>query len=315
MRKLQSIQVLRGVAACAVVFHHAYRQVDPDTFARVGAAGVDLFFVISGFIMATIGPGRSPTRFMSDRIWRIFPLWLVAVSPWFIWGRQDVPTTLASLTLWPIWNGNFTAPALLLGWSLCFEMLFYFAFAAALATRAFVPLSVFLVCLFVGAPNDLTAYLGSPLIFEFLAGVLIAQINPTKHGALFIAVGILWLCLAPVVYYQELFGAGGFARVFSWGVPAALIVFGALSFEDRLSSRLARPFVLLGNASYSIYLFHLIPVRVITYHWTAALAGGILTGLAAWWLIERPLLGLRRAGTLRWGRHIPSLKRTAQRPS
>jgi len=52
-----------------------------DTFARVGTAGVDVFFVISGFIMATIAAGKTPTEFMADRIWRIFPIWLVAVSP------------------------------------------------------------------------------------------------------------------------------------------------------------------------------------------------------------------------------------------
>lgn len=314
MRKLRSIQVLRGIAACAVVLHHAYRHVDPDTFARVGAVGVDLFFVISGFIMATIGPGRSPGRFMVDRIWRIFPLWLIAVSPWLMTSLER-PTLLASLTLWPIYGDGFSSPALLVGWSLCFEMLFYCAFALALASRAYVPLCVFLACAVIGPRIDLLAYLGSPLIFEFLAGVCIAQLKPTRYGTALIGIGLLWLSVTPVDYYSEVWRTGAWIRLGAWGVPSALIVYGVRSLEDRFSSPVFAPLVLLGDASYSIYLFHFIPVRVISYHWLASAMAGILTGLAAWLLIETPLLRLRSAGKLQWGRYIRNPKRIGPRPS
>ena len=83
MQKFRSIQVLRAVAACAVVVLHAYPSSHtPNGNAGYGAFGVDLFFVISGFIMAQIAPERSPQRFLRDRLWRIYPLWWVAVLPW-----------------------------------------------------------------------------------------------------------------------------------------------------------------------------------------------------------------------------------------
>ena len=65
--RLRSVQVLRGIAAMAVVAHHAF------SGTRIGAAGVDLFFVISGFIMATCGRDRRPLEFLADRAWRIYP--------------------------------------------------------------------------------------------------------------------------------------------------------------------------------------------------------------------------------------------------
>ena len=65
--RLRSIDMVRGLAALAVVFAH----VD-DRFA-VGAAGVDFFFVVSGFVMAHVSRNRTPAQFLEDRAWRIFP--------------------------------------------------------------------------------------------------------------------------------------------------------------------------------------------------------------------------------------------------
>lgn len=86
MRKLESIQVLRGIAASMVVIMHAWGvstlQQQPHNPVRLGAAGVDLFFVISGFIMATISAGKTPREFLIDRLWRIYPIWWIACSVW-----------------------------------------------------------------------------------------------------------------------------------------------------------------------------------------------------------------------------------------
>jgi peptidoglycan/LPS O-acetylase OafA/YrhL len=73
VQKLRSVQALRAIAACAVVVLHAV----PDARAPVGgagygAAGVDLFFVISGFIMANVSKGRTGSEFVRDRLWRIY---------------------------------------------------------------------------------------------------------------------------------------------------------------------------------------------------------------------------------------------------
>src|SRR5689334_19031444 len=104
MHKLQSIQVLRGVAACAVVIHHFCDNDNPASAARLGAAGVDLFFVISGFIMATIAWDREPIDFLRARVWRIYPLWLISSVPLAWVFGTDAYQFLTTLTLWPIWD-------------------------------------------------------------------------------------------------------------------------------------------------------------------------------------------------------------------
>ena len=95
--RLRSIQVLRGIAAMAVVAHHAFDG------PRLGAAGVDLFFVISGFIMATCTGARSPGQFLADRAWRIYPLWLIAVAPWIVMNPESFLVIVRSIS-----SGRFT---------------------------------------------------------------------------------------------------------------------------------------------------------------------------------------------------------------
>src|SRR3954447_5293409 len=126
MQKLRSIQVLRAVAACAVVVLHAY----PDAHAPVGnagygAAGADLFFVISGFIMANVSQGRTGREFLGDRLWRIYPLWWVAVLPWLFMLPRGPTFIASSITLWPIYGAYYYVPVLKVAWTLSFELLFY----------------------------------------------------------------------------------------------------------------------------------------------------------------------------------------------
>ena len=114
-----------------------------------GAAGVDLFFVISGFIMATIvaaQPDRTPQKFLLDRFWRIYPLWWIAVVPWILWTLPDWQRLTTSITLWPIF-GTWQTPALRVGWTLSFEMLFYFAVAASMRVGVKPLLGLFAVML------------------------------------------------------------------------------------------------------------------------------------------------------------------------
>ena len=85
---------------------------------------------------------------------------------------------LASVTLWPIFGPAFSYPTPLLGWTLCFEMLFYAAMALALATRPAVPLAMLAITLVLAQTTnvDLFAFTGNPLILEFLAGVIVAKL-------------------------------------------------------------------------------------------------------------------------------------------
>lgn len=294
MYKLRSIQVLRGIAAMAVVVHHAVGSVTMDTGARVGAAGVDLFFVISGFIIATVAKKRTAPDFLVDRIWRIFPLWLLVVTPWLIVKHPALPAVLSSLFLWPVYGNEFYSPALGVGWSLCYEMLFYGAFALILAGWGRTVLCLFLACVVIGplTQSAVASYLGSPLIFEFLAGVAIARLRPPARFALpLLILGFVWIAAAPLDEYARILGPGTFTRVCYWGIPAALIVYGARGLEDVFARRAFDVPVRIGDASYSIYLFH---PFVVNTGIAAAILLSLVLGLVAHRVVERPLNDLRR---------------------
>lgn len=291
--KLRSIQVLRGVAAMAVVAHHAF----PDT-KSVGAAGVDLFFVISGFIMATCAGGRRPLEFLADRAWRIYPLWLIALAPWLAIDPQDLLHVVRSVTLWPVYGGQFLNPALGIGWTLSFEFLFYLGFASALATRPMVPLLLFCLCLVLGLETNsvLFWFLGSPLTFEFLLGVAITRLPRSERtGIVAIGLGLLWFALSPSGFYNQAFGVGALYRMLAWGVPAALVVYGAWCLERRFAGRAFDFPVLLGSASFSIYLFH--QLVMLEVQGLAGFVMSALVGIAAFIGLERPIMKRRP----RWG--------------
>lgn len=293
---LRSIQVLRALAAVGVLIAHADRFGYLRGEAALGAAGVDLFFVISGFIMATTAGGRTPRRFLADRAWRIVPLWLIAVVPWLFVRQNDWQTIATSLTFWPMWGSGFSMPALFVGWSLCFEVLFYVGFAVALARRAAIPLGLFAAAL-AAAPflgSEVLSYLGSPLTLEFLAGVAIARL-PVREafGLPLLLVGVVWLAIAPMDYHGIVYGNLAFFRVAAWGLPATLIVYSARCLE-RYFGRLFDFPVLLGNASYAIYLFHqaVVDFGVPLF---PAIGLSLAVGVGVHFAIERPIIAFRRA--------------------
>ena len=309
--KLRSIQVLRGVAASGVVVLHATIADPSMSPARIGGFGVDLFFVISGFIMATIGSRQSPARFITDRAWRILPMYWIASLPFLIMRWPGLLPALASLALWPVYGGTFHYPALGVGWTLGYEMLFYLAFAIALTGRLWMPLALFGACaagLAFSPHNAVLEYLGSGLIAEFLLGVLIARLPRNAWLALPLALlALLWLSLAPTDYEILSFGRLTWVRFVLWGLPAALIVYAALSAERMFKHRAFNVAVIVGDASYSIYLFH--PLVTRAGNWVVLTIVSLMIGIAAWWLIERRILAIRAdLRRLRQGRAPPESK-------
>jgi exopolysaccharide production protein ExoZ len=283
------------MAATGVVVHHAYRNVDVNSAARIGAAGVDLFFVISGFIMATVATNRTPIRFLSDRIWRIFPLWWLAAIPCLIATRASWQVAFTSISLWPVYGGEFYTPILMRGWTLSFEMLFYVGFALVLSKRALIPACVFAVC-FIAAffvSVGLTNYLGSPLILEFMAGVAIARIRVNaRAGAAVLVLAVAWLAVAPEGNYASLFGAIGLVRVICWGIPAAMLVYGFRALEPVFERRVFGVAVLIGDASYAIYLSHQYVVDRMA--WAPAILVSLCVGVALYAFVDKPIMDARR---------------------
>ena len=317
MKTLYGIQYLRALAAIAVVLFHAAEKTD-HAFA-IGAAGVDVFFVISGFIMWVISEKRpvSPARFLADRLRRIVPVyWLATVVmvlggvaglfPNLVLSLQHV---LASLFFVPIRspsNGEIW-PVLVQGWTLNFEMFFYAAFAAALflPQRLRLPVLgvVFAALVTLGAAvssdNPLFLTYTRPIILEFVAGM---------------ALGALWLKgLVPKVrigIFLLALSLGGFATIALARLPfdericgplAVALVLGTLSLEAKSMVRHASIPAFLGNASYSIYLWHTFAISVIvkmgmSLHmpvpvvFALAVIGGVVAGSLAYLFVEKPLV-------------------------
>jgi exopolysaccharide production protein ExoZ len=269
--KLWSIQVLRFVAALLVLHVHAIEWLmdfrgDPGIFGRpatlFGRCGVDLFFVISGLIIARTATGLTASDFIAKRARRILPMYILASLPWVLAGlaigsfswRQMISTGL----LWPA-TDVITPPSLPVGWTLCFEMLFYLCFAMVIWRKWLMwpILGTFLFALLFGR-GAVASFVGNPIILEFLFGVALAYAPPARWAIAGIPIGIAILVLGAAWNWPPfggvkdfLAGADGWLRVATLGVPAALIVWGALQIDTKKSI-----LTKLGDASYSIYLFH-----------------------------------------------------------
>lgn len=321
MKTLYGIQYLRAAAAIAVVLFHAAEKTGGH-FA-IGAAGVDVFFVISGFIMWVVTERRpvTPLKFLSDRIVRIVPVyWLAtmvmvagALAGLFPNLQLSLVHVAASLLFIPMHSPSSGEiwPVLVQGWTLNFEMFFYGVFALALLfprARQLAAVALTLVTLaiagaYLHSDNAPLSAFTRPIILEFAIGMLLGQLWLTGRvpGA---AAGLV-LVLAAVAGFAAI---GLFRLPFDeWtcGPLAAALVLGVLALEagGRIR-RFALP-TLLGDASYSVYLWHTFAISVVAklgehLHvapsatlFLAAICG-IAAGLVAYRLIERPLLSFRR---------------------
>ena len=291
------LQILRFVAAMLVAVMHITQAISIHITGRgegiywgTGAVGVDIFFIISGFVMM-ISTANVPFHgaqrrvdawiFIKRRIQRIVPLYwfytllkaalIVAVPALAMKSVIEPGHLAASLLFTPMtapWG--LIQPVLPVGWTLNFEMLFYVVFAIAMAIGAprvrwclLVFLLVFVAARFMPGSVPLAFYAQS-IIFEFIIGVAFAQAllrwgtGPVGAGALLVAAGAIFT-----------FGLGwdpGSDRLFPWGVGSAAIVLGTIWLERVIEGRRwARPLAFLGDASYSIYLSHtfVVPACVI----------------------------------------------------
>jgi len=283
-QRLDGAQMLRAVAAGAVLVHHTLQQSNgatsrlaPDWLTTAGAAGVDLFFVISGFIMAWIAfraPGRAPRpgRFIVDRLTRILPLFwlccaatLAVAAVGFLRSADLSPgSVVLSLLLLPH-EGRLLGVA----WTLEYELLFYAVFALCLPLRSLtrstgaagVAIAALVLAAPVLPPGTVRAFLGNPIMLEFVGGMAIAWLSLRRPDllrvplALAVAAGAV-LMLAPMwVLHETTDGLRGWPRLMFWGLPAMLVVAHAVTALPRPGA-VTRALVRLGDASYALYLTH-----------------------------------------------------------
>lgn len=321
---LVSIQYLRAVAAVGVLIFHASQRAGLQF--GMGAAGVDIFFVISGFIMWVVSTRRAynPGEFLLRRAGRIAPLYwcvtlfVVAVAllrpSVFPNMRLSAGHVIQSLLFLPHADPTgLAAPVIVPGWTLNYEVFFYVAFALTLLLparrRALVlSLGLMLLCLLglaVPRGQPLVATYTDPLVLEFVAGVWLAKAwqagrlgSPGRAWAA-ILLGALILLAVNATGAD----ASGWARLPYWGLPAVLIVWGALSLERARRTRAIAPLKLMGDASYSIYLAHGLALslafkaldgRGLQPLVLLALAApfAVLAGIVCHFALELPLLAL-----------------------
>jgi exopolysaccharide production protein ExoZ len=283
--QLSSIQQLRGIAALIVVAFHGTAAlalssnfgVDPTGgLFSGGFAGVDLFFVISGFIIFYLHEGdidrpQTARAFVVKRVVRIYPMyWLV----FFVFGglmlathtgkpsyAKSVNELLAAIGLLP----QLSSPVIPVAWTLRYEMLFYFSFALAiLSVRLFCVLAALVSIVLIFGPDfQLKPFFTNPVILEFILGMLAAWMIP--HMSRISSIGssisgsVLFIALFRASAVSDHFQEGQPTELL-YGVAAALIILGWVGLETSpiSNSKVSRSRVLgaVGNASYVIYLVH-----------------------------------------------------------
>ncbi|KRA45733.1 hypothetical protein ASD80_05265 [Devosia sp. Root635] len=322
--KWESIQALRGAAAGMVVIGHLLLSggPKPDWMAFIiervttpsAHAGVDLFFCISGAVMYLVtrhaqGGRQAASAFLIRRALRIYPVfWIALLAMMAINDSQfySVQTALAQITLYDF------PPILSVAWTLTMEIRFYLIVGAVLwlslpgtSARRF-PLIALIICSIVifgqldMIPKDMATNL---TMLEFLGGAAVAAlVTRTDRFALTaILTGLLGFSAAVVLVWP----GGRWVedvspyRVLIFGMPSALVLYGSMALERSRRATPPKWLVRMGDASYSIYIWHLPVIVLVWTQWpkdhfdlyayfavVLATVGAVAT--VSWHLIERP---------------------------
>lgn len=337
---LISVQALRFLAAAMVLFGHLQdtlrrgrikgaEAVSDPTFMP-WHSGVDIFFVVSGFIMffmsaAAFGQPGAPGAFLSRRVIRVVPLYwffttlmitvILALPGKVVHDDLDAAHLLATYFFvpWPNADGAIQ-PLLSVGWTLNYEMLFYAVFAASMLLPLRAGMSVivaaFAALVIAGWTLPLEGPIEAwtrPIILEFLFGIAIAALYRRGVRLGFVArLGLVGAGVALLIAGEASGLRGEIDRVLLWGVPAALIAAGFILGSDFPATRLNEAIRLGGDASYSLYLSHLFTLRAIGLAWpftgisngwafvVVAGAGSILAAVLVYLLLEKPMLSVLR---------------------
>lgn len=296
--RLEFIQALRGLAALGVVLYHCRGVLFAPTYGDLGerlfgwgAAGVDLFFVVSGFIMvhATAradGSLAGALEFLAKRLARIWPVYMIwmAIDIIVVERLTHIGWSLPkSIVFYP----SSTKPAPMfgrtpntVGWTINYEVWFYVVFALSLLTRrrwltfaALMATFTIVIPLAVTGSLHTSAYdnyelptailrlAADPMTWDFAAGVAIGLIYRARFqlrhtGALKLAVilavaGEIWLLGSG---FRQGYGPA------AWGGPIMITVFALALWDKHHRIRVPRWMIWLGDVSFSLYLIHRIPL-------------------------------------------------------
>lgn len=291
------LQGLRGVACILVVLTHArYFMLDTpfwplaDQTFIPGAAGVDLFFVISGFIMTytTFRPDARPGEFLRHRFTRIWPPYVVMTLLWFfIVAGQTLGSLASHEVLVPLLKSLFFIPnnpraplyfnvTLPLGWTLQFEAYFYLVFAISMLFGRLRWIALFAWLVYstlvfpmprrgfnldvmteLGYSFGYAALMTNPIVLEFLFGVVAAALylSPVRLRNVRLCWNLLFITIAFAMWscYSGFYKFHGPQQ---WGIAMALVVAVLAIVSKTITVRVPSVMLWLGRISFSLYLTH-----------------------------------------------------------
>jgi len=271
MQRLEGLQVLRALAAIAVVFYHTFYSLnlhaDPcwlcqnESWRKSLIFGVDVFFVISGFIVSSVADREtSASRFLVKRIWKVVPLYYAVSLIEYYWKSQS-GNQPAFEQVWKsmLFFRQPSGPVLIHGWTLVYEMWFYATLAVLLLSgRRHLGWWGFAAMLAMGIYKW-------PLLLLFAGGCAIGEIAKIHTMGRWLGGGLLaiglgwWVTLSwqgsfypPTFNWDASFGDHRW-RIERYAIPAMMIVAGTVLPAWR-HARMPRTLVFLGDASYPIYI-------------------------------------------------------------
>ena len=290
-KKLDLIQISRGLAAILVIFYHLAPTTEKyfhvrsfNNFFSFGKIGVDFFFVLSGFIITfihykdIISSDTNWAQFLKKRFIRIYPIyWVVATLTFLIYMllmkgnmRDEFIFDLGSISHWLYLMKQYLllpqeAYFVPVAWSLSFELLFYIIFAICIVLGSriakIIGITWFLLIVVNYWANSPSIFYLSPVIIEFLIGCIVGYLFSHSHylGTKLFSICLIILSFIGFAYYSyNDYHYGGVFEKLYYGCIFGLIIWklATLDYFDKLLFLKRNILKLIGDASYSIYLIH-----------------------------------------------------------
>ncbi len=274
-----SVQYLRAFASILVLLHHAawkgeQYSTNPMGWFHIGTAGVDLFFIISGYIMSymTYNKNINFVDFIKARIVRIIPLyWTLTTIALIIYlfFPGKINSSGGTTEIFSSYFLIFTKNKYLIqnGWTLSYEFYFYILFSLGFIFsgkyRFLVPVSIIFILIISGriyniSDDSIYSFFSNPYLLEFAFGMIAFQyLNKFNANNL---IALIFIFLSGFSFFiLNNFGFIGY-RVMYFGIPSLLLFIGIVSLEKYFITHkenyILKFFEKIGDSSYSLYLVH-----------------------------------------------------------
>lgn len=329
-----SIQYLRAIAALGVVVWHAQGQMGLAN-TTVLQSGIEIFFVISGYVMWLILGERpvSPWTFLKKRLTRVVPLYwllttlmvgLLLVAPQLLQSTRFDPTHIVASYLFVAWpnpvEGVGLKPVMIPGWTLNYEMAFYVLLALGLGLKAswrapfVIGVLCLLACLSLLPLPPIAHFYASPFMAEIAMGIGLAIAIKRVPAAWFSWGG--WLVAAGsllLIYNGSAIDAQAHDRLALFGLPVAALIAGVIAVERAGHLPSVPVLKAIGDASYPLYMIHPVLLSAMAQAWRIAglsalspwlyvAAAVVVTSVVGWLAhltLERPLIAAFKPGKVR----------------